>query len=739
MIRQIHIHDCATYSHEGVTWEDLSQVNFLYGNNGTGKSTISNMIRAISRGENVETCEVVWEESTPLDCFVYNKAFVDENFTSENIPGVFTLGADNIELQRQIAEKNAECRTQRQEFDKQLRSIDKVEKDFQDKTGMFCSTVWSQGFKLYEKDFSQAFIGYTRDKVKFANRLLEVYETLIEGEELDYVKIKQKYDQIYAVNSFVKPSINIPIDTISPLHANSILKKIIVGNQDVEVSALIKRLNNADWVHQGVHYLQMDNETCPFCQQQTITNSFRRQIESFFDESYVQNINELKSFRAAYQNAIHQYMENLREVIAFVKENQLPEFDEGVYESLLDAVSVILNENLNKVDSKLQSPSLIIELQNITEIHGKILDVISKCNEAIAQDNAIVSNLENEKRTIISTVWKYVAFSQKSTIDGYKRDKLGANKGKERLLGKKNEINTIIETLQKEIDELQESVTSVLPTVGEINRQLAFYGFTNFSIVATEDGLHYQIKREDGSIALNTLSEGEKTFITFLYFMQLIKGNYVRERALSDRVIVIDDPISSLDSNVLFLVSSLLKEEIKKIRKDKEYFIKQLLILTHNVYFFKETSFIDGRTQEVEELRYWILRKAANVTSIQAYGTKNPIKNSYEMLWDEYKQSAGQNGVAVQNVIRRIIEHYFKTLGRYKDEEILEKFEDPTEREICRSLMCWINDGSHCLSDDLFVEQGDDIIQRYKQVFRKIFEKLNHLSHYNMMMGIEEV
>ena len=54
----------------------------------------------------------------------------------------------------------------------------------------------------------------------------------------------------------------------------------------------------------------------------------------------------------------------------------------------------------------------------------------------------------------------------------------------------------------------------------------------------------------------STLSEGEVTFITFLYFLQWIKGSQNEEDVTQDRVIVIDDPISSLDSNILFVVSS---------------------------------------------------------------------------------------------------------------------------------------------------------------------------------------
>ena len=57
-----------------------------------------------------------------------------------------------------------------------------------------------------------------------------------------------------------------------------------------------------------------------------------------------------------------------------------------------------------------------------------------------------------------------------------------------------------------------------------INTELKRYGFTGFSIQPTKHGNTYQIQREDGSLVKDTLSEGETTFITFLYYLQLVKG-----------------------------------------------------------------------------------------------------------------------------------------------------------------------------------------------------------------------
>src|SRR5690606_27054111 len=101
--------------------------------------------------------------------------------------------------------------------------------------------------------------------------------------------------------------------------------------------------------------------------------------------------------------------------------------------------------------------------------------------------------------------------------------------------------------------------------------------------------------------------------------------------------------ISSLDSNVLFVVSSLIKEIIKSIKQNKGS-IKQLILLTHNVYFHKEVSFVDGRRPKNGDTYYWIIRKSNNTSSIQAFEMENPIKSSYELLWKELRNSSKNSG-----------------------------------------------------------------------------------------------
>src|SRR5699024_822563 len=214
--------------------------------------------------------------------------------------------------------------------------------------------------------------------------------------------------------------------------------------------------------------------------------------------------------------------------------------------------------------------------------------------------------------------------------------------------------------LETEAIELQNQLTSVLPSINEINMLLKSFGFTNFLLAESDEKGNYKIVRENGEDANETLSEGEKTFITFLYFYQLINGSNDQNKVNTARVVVVDDPISSLDSNILFMVSNLINNLKKKVRNKNSNF-KQLIILTHNIYFHKEISFNKGLSNKKQpDEKFWIIRKTENISNISQY-EENPIKNSYELLWKELRENP--NSITTPNIMRRILENYFKFFG----------------------------------------------------------------------------
>ena len=128
---------------------------------------------------------------------------------------------------------------------------------------------------------------------------------------------------------------------------------------------------------------------------------------------------------------------------------------------------------------------------------------------------------------------------------------------------------------------------------------------------------------------------------------------------------VLDDPICSLDSTVLYIVSSLVKGLIKDVR-DGNSDVDQIFVLTHNVFFHKETAFIDRRTEICNDIHYWTISKDNNISTIRPHERNNPIKSSYELLWQELKEGSSTSLVTTQNIMRRILENYFSMLGKIK-------------------------------------------------------------------------
>jgi wobble nucleotide-excising tRNase len=84
--------------------------------------------------------------------------------------------------------------------------------------------------------------------------------------------------------------------------------------------------------------------------------------------------------------------------------------------------------------------------------------------------------------------------------------------------------------------------------------------------------------------------------------------------------------------------------------------------------------------------------------------------------------------------MRRILENYFKILGGVDTYHLVDEFEG-IEKTQCKSLMSWVNDGSHYAPDELYVAISDAMAESYLKIFFKIFKAAKHDAHYKMMMG----
>jgi wobble nucleotide-excising tRNase len=198
---------------------------------------------------------------------------------------------------------------------------------------------------------------------------------------------------------------------------------------------------------------------------------------------------------------------------------------------------------------------------------------------------------------------------------------------------------------------------------------------------------------------------------------------------------VFDDPVSSLDSDILHIVSSLIRGLFEDVCAGNGV-IKQVFVMTHNIAFHKEVTFFRKQQKGVSpnQLTFWRIYKRNEVSEI-IFCRTNPVKSSYELLWAEIANRKC-NSNTIQNTLRRILEQASKLLGGIDPKKLEKKFTG-TELTACRTLMAWVNDGSHFCHDDLYVTVDDSTIDIYLNVFKRIFEQCGWAAHYLMMMEME--
>lgn len=732
MIESLNIAKTATYGDVPQTLGGLGRFNFLFGSNGAGKTTITKVIANPAAHPN---CSLTWKKGTPLEPLVYNRDFVERNFNAApRLRGIFTLGEQDIANLDAIAAKKIEMDT----ISKTIEQLTNTLQAADQKSGKKIELVglesaikdkcWAQKQK-YEDVFKDAFSGLRNNSEKFKERtLLELTSNKAELKALAHLTEKAK--TVFGETPIIEPVIPaLGANKITDHQSNPILAKKVIGKEDVDIAELIRRLGNSDWVKQGQLFYGESKPTCPFCQQKVMA-SFDASLSSYFDETFEQDTKSITDLQSAYERDA----DVLRARLKAVEDGNSRFMDFDTFAAERSAIEAHLATNMLLLISKRKEPSLPIQLEPLDDKLAAIDKLIANANAAVAAHNEIARNITKERADLTGQVWRHILEVElKADLFAYTTKRTGLTAAITKLSTQIQDATVSKAAKAKEIKELEKSATSIEPTIEGINSLLRSFGFRNFSLAKADDGPFYKLVRMDGSDAKESLSEGERSFLTFLYFFHLLKGSENESGMTADRVVVFDDPVSSLDSDVLFIVSSLIKSLFDPVRENKGG-IKQIFVLTHNVYFHKEVTYTSNRGDDTKagERTYWTVRKGGDGAMIQQHPS-NPIKTSYDLLWAELRRQ-DKSPLTVQNTMRRILENYFKILGRIDFDEICEQFEG-REKVMCRSLFAWVNDGSHFSNDDAFYTFDQAAIEVYVDIFRQVFAKSNQQAHYDMMMA----
>lgn len=340
------------------------------------------------------------------------------------------------------------------------------------------------------------------------------------------------------------------------------------------------------------------------------------------------------------------------------------------------------------------------------------------------RQEVLVYNQDFKKRNLTEDMPGLFTLGEDNRKLRFNTDRMNMRKRELEKMGYDSEVAEEIAEQEWEKSMKESSAAAMQPTIERVNHELQALGYSGFRIQAsTKQPFFFQIEREDGTLVEETLSEGEQTIITYLYYMQLVEGK---------KVAVIDDPMSSLDYDAIEVVSTLTNELIGKARSGKED-LEQVIVMTHNTTFHQSLSVRQPR----RNTHYWKLYKAKGVSRVKACGQENPVKSEYKELWLKLiEENENHCCLVMPNLMRRIIETYFVSYGGYKKSELFagKYCKNEEDKVAVKALAKWFDEGSHGVKDNLYGVNGEMMCERWMEGFRCLFEKMGQLAHYEMMM-----
>lgn len=596
--------------------ETFRKLNIIYGRNYSGKTTLARIFKCFEDSLmhkdyldcgfsiKLEDGTVITQEN--LDEFgkankirVYNTDFVRENLSwlhkdDGSIEPFTILGSKNIELDQQITDietllgNSEEGPGLQYEYNLAIKSVsdkavanNKKNNDLEEKLKKRASDTIKVDGNLFLATVAKK--GYTIVDIKsdIANIISDIPQHLLNTEQVD--------ERIKSLKEIAMEDIQ-PLSESTPKFADFYKETDTLLKQKIKPSQPITDLLNdnllQEWVRQGIEKHKDKRTTCGFC-----GNVIDKDLWRKLDEHFSKDSEELRTKLKSKIDLLSQAKESLDEYLPLKKE--------GFYASLHTKFDGILKEWNSTIKSYGQGiEKLIFELKEreknifverqlpeIADFSESILSVTKKFNDLLTEHNRKTSTLaadQNKSRTELrySNIAQFLTdidyINERESIDTE-----ASNIEAERIANepKKEAIDKLIEDKRILVTKLKdESKGAEL-----VNEHLShFFGHNELKLVAEGEtpNLKFTIQREK-AIA-NNLSEGECSLISFCYFIAKMEDELKESTDGKKLVIYIDDPISSLDSNHIFFMFSLIENVIAGKKK-----YGQLFISTHNLDFLK--------------------------------------------------------------------------------------------------------------------------------------------------------
>lgn len=193
MIKAIHLKSCVPYQQADIC--DCKKINFIYGSNGCGKSTVSSFLAGTSDPRFV-SYTIDWESENHEIICVYNRDFKRDNF-QQTIPGIFTMGSSAIKDLEEVERLKKQFQKKREEYEGNKSALAKNNDEKKARGDRFRDDTWNQILKKNETDFQKALEGFRNNKEKIKKELKERIATP-KGKVCDRQVLIDRTETLYA-------------------------------------------------------------------------------------------------------------------------------------------------------------------------------------------------------------------------------------------------------------------------------------------------------------------------------------------------------------------------------------------------------------------------------------------------------------------------------------------------------------------------------------------------------------
>ncbi|GAA9875136.1 AAA family ATPase [Helicobacter pylori] len=597
---------------------EFKDYNVIFGNNGCGKTSLTRAFELlISKNNHIEKYRAISTAESPsieFECEdgsykiepnsnigapsfkveIYNSDFLHNNAPFNSEFGLKKLDDGVIILEGSVLGEETKEINQLKNCREKVEKRQKKIKDENDTETL--SAEQESAIKKYDEEIEKIRKEVTSKTIQIApneikiNNICEVSKNKFKYQEDVLTNLKKDFDELdEAMKEFDDlKEMESPKDyqtikvKLESLFSFDIDKE--AGQVSKEIKEHISKVGR-EFIEKGIELQkEMPDNACPFCKQEIINNIIQA-YTSYFNKSIEQFKQDSLEVSGTLKKILEQW--NIKEILqSFERFEPFMKKDFSTNkESLKNALEQIkvLLEKLQKEVGKKEG---VKDKEKFQETDKKLSENYENLQKCVNETR----NILNQKKEQEEKLEKLKKELKGARIKKAKHDSYDWQKSKEEAERKLSvlerghkRLNCLLEKIDNKLKGLYDQKR---PDIKIINSYLKALNLPKYSL--NED---YRIVLNsvdlENSKAKMVLSDGEKTTLAFAYFLARLKLFYKKED-LKNLVVVIDDPISSLDEqriyNTTCLVAKINQELVGEALKENED-KAQVFVLTHNHTF----------------------------------------------------------------------------------------------------------------------------------------------------------